>query len=94
MERKSHYIPSDGRRPLSYMLVCFSSQDLHAFLQTLFEPWGFGSEYKATKREMRNKVRRLNLPIFEGNRVHFKVRLRRSCSLARHIFRVAPTFCL
>lgn len=60
--------------------VYCSEQDLHAFLQTLFEPWGFGSEYKASKREMRNKIRRLNLPIFEGNRVHFKVRLRCSCA--------------
>ncbi|CAM9841905.1 unnamed protein product, partial [Laminaria digitata] len=47
-------------------------QDLHALLQTLFVPWGFGIKYQASKREIRNKVRRLNLQIFEGNCVHFK----------------------
>lgn len=49
-------------------------QDLHAFLQTLFKPWGFGVDYQASRREVRHKVRRLNLHVFDGNRVHFKVR--------------------
>lgn len=49
-------------------------QDLHAFLQTLFKPWGFGAQYQASRREVRHKVRRLNLHVYDGNRVHFKVR--------------------
>lgn len=69
---------SDGHPP-SCALMCYSKQDLYAFLQTLYAPWGFGSEHIASKREMRNKVRRLHLQIFEGNRVHFKVRLGPLC---------------
>lgn len=49
-------------------------QDLHGFLQTLFKPWGFGVEYQATSRELRHKVRRLNIHVYDGNQVHFKVR--------------------
>lgn len=49
-------------------------QDLHGFLQTLFAPWGFGKDYQATDRELRQRIKRLRLHIFAGNRVHFKVR--------------------
>lgn len=66
--------------------MCCSQQDLHAFLQTLFEPWGFGSDYKASRREVLNKIRRLHLQIFEGNCVHFKVRLRCSLTLVLCLF--------
>lgn len=50
------------------------AQDLHSFLQTLFEPWGFGAHHQASNRELRHKVRRLDLFVFDNNKVHFKVR--------------------
>lgn len=50
------------------------AQDLHSFLQTLFRPWGFGVHYQASSRELRHKVRRLDLFVFDNNKVHFKVR--------------------
>lgn len=48
------------------------NQDLHDFLQTLFAPWGFGKNYQASDKELRAHIRRLRLPIFHGNHVHFK----------------------
>ncbi|CAM9974789.1 unnamed protein product, partial [Ectocarpus fasciculatus] len=49
-----------------------SVRDLHSFLQTLFEPWGFGAHHQASNRELRHKVRRLDLFVFDNNKVHFK----------------------
>ncbi|CAM9381269.1 unnamed protein product [Choristocarpus tenellus] len=54
--------------------TCFMSvSDLQDFLQSLLFPWGFGEGYQASTREIRRRIQRLNLHIFEGNRVHFKV---------------------
>eukprot|EP00903_Cladosiphon_okamuranus_P009702 g9229.t2 len=53
-----------------------SVPDLHAFLQTLFKPWGFGVDYQASQREVRQKVLKLDLHVYDDNRVHFKDVLR------------------
>eukprot|EP00752_Nemacystus_decipiens_P001936 g1865.t1 len=49
-----------------------SVPDLHAFLQTLFKPWGFGVDYQASQREVRQKVLKLDLHVYDDNRVHFR----------------------
>lgn len=53
-------------------LLAGEHQDLHDFLQTLFAPWGFGKDYHASDREVRAHIRRLQLRIFNDNKVHFK----------------------
>ncbi|CAM9477065.1 unnamed protein product, partial [Ectocarpus sp. 4 AP-2014] len=61
-----------------------SVQDLHSFLQSLFKPWGFGAHYQASSRELRHKVRRLDLFVFDTNKVHFKDVLH---ALSEEVFR-------
>ncbi|CBN75915.1 similar to sodium channel, voltage-gated, type IX, alpha isoform 5 [Ectocarpus siliculosus] len=61
-----------------------SVQDLHSFLQSLFKPWGFGVHYQASSRELRHKVRRLDLFVFDNNKVHFKDVLH---ALSEEVFR-------
>jgi hypothetical protein len=44
---------------------------LKEFVQTLYEPWGFG-DYVATEAEIKAKIAELDLKIVKDNKVHFK----------------------
>lgn len=54
------------------LATCFISvNDLEDFVQTLFQPLGFGG-YLSSHREVRQRIVDLNLPIYHGHKVHFK----------------------
>jgi len=44
---------------------------LQEFVQTLYEPWGFG-DYVATKTEVKAKIAELDLKVTKDGKVHFK----------------------
>jgi len=44
---------------------------LKEFVQTLYEPWGFG-DYVATDQEVKAKIAELDLKVTKENKVHFK----------------------
>lgn len=53
--------------------TCFiKTAQLFPFMQTLDEPMGFGEDYVASAEQLQGRIARLGLPIYEGNRVHFK----------------------